>query len=598
MPFDTLALDATNRTYDKDRRLHVRVSHISKAGVNPYRGREIPYSESLGLDPDRVYQLLRDPRELARSVTTWNGLPLMIKHRPQSADDHERDIVVGSLGTDASFDDPYLDNSLTVWDGEAIALIESGAQRQISGGYHYRADMTPGTFQGQPFDGVMRDIVGNHTTLVEAGRAGADVMVMDAALGKDASVPANISTPNSEPGTASVPDAGSDPAMLTPVSRTMGGGDPGPPEDAEDGDLLKALAAAIVARRAHTSQAQSDNGAMDAKLKETSMSKKPAPLSPHDAAVAGALQVYLPAKMAKDQALPDLTRVLAGRPTTAVIVNRITRATQGRLAADASLEDLSKVLDALKPGPDDAMAAPGEPAPEMLPDQDPPPLDPGPIDPENTNAPAEDDDIEEKVRELLMGKLDDADLEMLLKLIRPEETSEEPPQPIDQSDAPPVDAGSSAPPPKDDDPAKDNGLPRPGGAMDRRQAHDQHKEKPVDKVAMDAAIRVASERAVLNAISQTTARLNARADAERFVRPWIGEVALAMDTADDVYRLALDTLGVVTKDVHPSAFKAMLALVPKPGDALSRPARLAHDAATVAALETRFPDLKNARVVG
>ncbi len=332
---------------------------------------------------------------------------------------------------------------------------------------------------------------------------------------------------------------------------------------------------------------------MDAQPKDRAMSKKVATIASHNAMIAGALQVYLPARLAKDQALPDLAKVLAGKPTTATIVDRVTRATQGRLAVDASLEDLSKVLDALKPGPDDAMAAPGEPAPAMLPDEDPPPLDPGPIDPENTNAPAEDDDIEEKVRELLAGKLDDADLEMLLKLIRPEETTEEPPQPIDQSDAPPVDAGGNAPPPpKDDDPAKDNGLPRPGGAMDRRQAHDQHKEKPVDKVAMDAAIRVASERAVANAISQTTARLNARADAERFVRPWIGEIAMAMDTAEDVYRLALDTLSVPTKDVPPAAFRAMLTLVPKPGENTSRPARLALDAATVSSLEGRFPALK------
>ena len=120
----------------------------------------------------------------------------------------------------------------------------------------------------------------------------------------------------------------------------------------------------------------------------------------------------------------------------------------------------------------------------------------------------------------------------------------------------------------------------------------------MDKPAMDAAIRVASERAVAQAIKQTTDRLNARADAERFVRPWIGEVQIAMDTADDVYRLALDTMGVPTKSVHPSAFKAMLGLVPKPGDAMPRPMRLAADEASHASLMDRFPALKNARVAG
>lgn len=40
--------------------------------------------------------------------------------------------------------------------------------------------MTPGTYKGQKYDGVMRDIQGNHVALVEAGRAGPDVVVMDA----------------------------------------------------------------------------------------------------------------------------------------------------------------------------------------------------------------------------------------------------------------------------------------------------------------------------------------------------------------------------------------------------------------------------------
>jgi hypothetical protein len=42
----------------------------------------------------------------------------------------------------------------------------------------------------------------------------------------------------------------------------------------------------------------------------------------------------------------------------------------------------------------------------------------------------------------------------------------------------------------------------------------------------------------------------------------------------------------------------MLQLVPKPGDAPTRPARLAQDAAGVVSLMERFPALKNARVAG
>ena len=64
----------------------------------------------------------------------------------------------------------------------------------------------------------------------------------------------------------------------------------------------------------------------------------------------------------------------------------------------------------------------------------------------------------------------------------------------------------------------------------------------MDKPAMDAAIKAASTAAVADAIKQTTGRLNARSDAERFVRPWIGEVTVAMDTAEDVLGFALKAL--------------------------------------------------------
>lgn len=180
MKTDRLALDrATVRRMDVDGRMHVEVSPISKANVCPYYGREIPNSEALGLNPNQVYMLLRDPVELAKAAPTFNGIQLMQRHIAVSAADTQKYDVVGCLGNDAVFDPPYLKNSLTVWDASAIAGIETGEQRELSSSYRYVADMTPGDYEGVPYDGRMTDIVGNHVALVEAGRAGADVIVGD-----------------------------------------------------------------------------------------------------------------------------------------------------------------------------------------------------------------------------------------------------------------------------------------------------------------------------------------------------------------------------------------------------------------------------------
>jgi hypothetical protein len=182
---DGLAFDrASVRRIDQDGRLHVEVTNISKANVCPYLGKEIPGWEELGLEEGRVYQLLRDPEELAKAAPTFNNLPLLSEHVPVSAYDHKPQIVVGSTGTDAEFVAPYLRNSLVVWAKDAIDGIESKRQRELSCAYRYTPDMTPGTHEGVRFDGRMTNLIGNHVAIVETGRAGADVVVSDSTIPK------------------------------------------------------------------------------------------------------------------------------------------------------------------------------------------------------------------------------------------------------------------------------------------------------------------------------------------------------------------------------------------------------------------------------
>ncbi|MCH5277752.1 MAG: DUF2213 domain-containing protein [Desulfovibrionaceae bacterium] len=177
-----LAFDrASARSVDENGFLHVSSSHITKATVNPYRGREIPGWKEAGLDPETIYYGFRDPVELQKSLPTWEGLPLHIEHHPDSAADPAKLTRVGAVGK-AVWNAPYIDAPLTVWDGTAIDAIESGAFRELSCAYRYDPDFTPGQHDGIEYDFVMRNIRGNHVALVEEGRAGADVVVADGAL--------------------------------------------------------------------------------------------------------------------------------------------------------------------------------------------------------------------------------------------------------------------------------------------------------------------------------------------------------------------------------------------------------------------------------
>lgn len=176
----SLAFDFQSvRAKDDDGRMRVSTANISKANVCEYYGREIPDFERLGLDPNKKYKLLRHPEELQKAASTFNNLPILSTHVPVTSTEFPQDKIIGATGSDTKFDGLYLKNNLAFWPQEAIDDIESNAKKQLSAGYRYKADMTPGEFKGVPYDGVMRDIVGNHLALVREGRAGADVVVGD-----------------------------------------------------------------------------------------------------------------------------------------------------------------------------------------------------------------------------------------------------------------------------------------------------------------------------------------------------------------------------------------------------------------------------------
>jgi hypothetical protein len=184
MQQDRIALDraASVRTIDQDGHMHIADSAISKANVCGYRGSEIPDYEHLGLQPDKLYQLLRDPAELEKAADSFNGKPLLIEHKPQTAADHDRELTVGSVGN-VRWEAPYLRGELAVWDASAIAGITSGEQKELSAAYRYVPVMEPGTYDGTRYDGRMTQIQANHVALVADGRAGSDVVVGDSQLG-------------------------------------------------------------------------------------------------------------------------------------------------------------------------------------------------------------------------------------------------------------------------------------------------------------------------------------------------------------------------------------------------------------------------------
>lgn len=95
---------------------------------------------------------------------------------PVSAADHRADLIVGAVGSDCEFFDPYLRASLTVWAQDAIDGIEDGTCDNLSCGYRYTPLMEPGTWRGIRYDMRMSALVANHVCLVASGRVAGAVI--------------------------------------------------------------------------------------------------------------------------------------------------------------------------------------------------------------------------------------------------------------------------------------------------------------------------------------------------------------------------------------------------------------------------------------
>lgn len=99
---------------------------------------------------------------------------------------------------------------------------------------------------------------------------------------------------------------------------------------------------------------------------------------------------------------------------------------------------------------------------------------------------------------------------------------------------------------------------------------------------MDSAIKVAVDAATKNQGEIYEAR--------GFVRPWVGELAAAFDSANGVFGQALKNLNIKTEGVHPSAYRTILELQPKPGEKVKRnDPKAAMDSSSITDFNKRYP---------
>lgn len=163
----------------------IKNNPITKAGIFPYLGRQI----SPDLEPERIYHVLRPEAELfaEETVKSFNLIPLLIGHprtllgrREEGFVPAEEKGMDGTTGEAAKREGDKIVNDIKLFSERIKDEVNSG-KKELSAGYF--CDFVPeaGLWRGQHYDFVQKNIRGNHIALVEKGRSGSDVRVMDSA---------------------------------------------------------------------------------------------------------------------------------------------------------------------------------------------------------------------------------------------------------------------------------------------------------------------------------------------------------------------------------------------------------------------------------
>ena len=136
-------------------------------------------------DADRIFKVYRPGEELAdpECIESFRLLPFINEHTMLGSEDEgmtppERKGVEGMIGEDVYYDAPYLRGTLRIV-SESLKNALAGGKVELSPGYRCVYEMTPGVFNGQRYDAIQRKIRGNHLALVDEGRTGPDVAVLD-----------------------------------------------------------------------------------------------------------------------------------------------------------------------------------------------------------------------------------------------------------------------------------------------------------------------------------------------------------------------------------------------------------------------------------
>lgn len=183
--YSTLRIDGSSLQDLPDGSIKV-AGQLTHTGVFSYR------------NPDGTERKEYRPQEEVfhkNTLNTFAGSPVTLNHPRFSNGDRLvsastwKNVAIGHAGENIRQDGDHMVADLYIRDAAAVKAVKNGSLKHISLGYQVDYDPTPGTTRdGQRYDGVQRNIRGNHIALLPVGvapRGGEDCQLRLDSLGDE-----------------------------------------------------------------------------------------------------------------------------------------------------------------------------------------------------------------------------------------------------------------------------------------------------------------------------------------------------------------------------------------------------------------------------
>jgi len=158
------------RIRDSNGHMHVANCVITRGIVSNYLAHELEGAVERGYAPNDIIPVFRDPAALREALDSFKNIQLMRKHIVVSAEDPQKEETIGTVSEPHMVGDDMLAD-LTFWSAEdGIDPVLADEIDNLSAGYGYELDWTPGEHNGLHYVARMHKISANHVALVDRGR--------------------------------------------------------------------------------------------------------------------------------------------------------------------------------------------------------------------------------------------------------------------------------------------------------------------------------------------------------------------------------------------------------------------------------------------